>query len=109
VSFYRDLLGFSLRAQWVEGAYLEAGALWLCLSLDQVARTRPHPDYTHIALDVASEDFAALSQRVRAVAPLWKENRSEGQSLYFLDPTVTNSNFTSAPLNPVSRTIAQTP
>src|SRR5258706_9200094 len=48
VSFYRDLLGFSLRAQCAEGAYLEAGALWLCLSLDKVARTEPHSDYTHV-------------------------------------------------------------
>jgi catechol 2,3-dioxygenase-like lactoylglutathione lyase family enzyme len=86
VSFYRDLLGFSLRAQWAEGAYLEAGALWLCLSLDKVARTEPHSDYTHVAFDVASEDFEALSARVRAIARLWKENGSEGQSLYFLDP-----------------------
>ena len=86
IAFYRDLLGFDLRTQWAEGAYLEAGALWLCLSFDEVARTAPHPDYTHIALDVAAEGFEALSERIRAAAQSWKENRSEGQSLYFLDP-----------------------
>ncbi|WP_127144745.1 fosfomycin resistance glutathione transferase [Pelagibacterium montanilacus] len=85
-AFYRDVLGFVLRAEWPEGAYLEAGALWLCLSLDPLARTTPHPDYTHIALDVAEADFAALSARISAQARLWKENRSEGASLYVLDP-----------------------
>ncbi len=84
--FYRDVLGLTLRAEWPEGAYLEAGSLWLCLSLDLRARTSPHPDYTHVAFDVAAADFEALSVRVSAVAELWKENRSEGRSLYVLDP-----------------------
>ncbi|WP_269715862.1 fosfomycin resistance glutathione transferase [Caulobacter sp. NIBR2454] len=85
-TFYRDLLGFQLRARWADGAYLEAGKLWLCLSLDPDARGEPHPDYTHLALDVAEADFGALSDRVRAAAPVWKDNRSEGASLYVLDP-----------------------
>jgi catechol 2,3-dioxygenase-like lactoylglutathione lyase family enzyme len=84
VSFYRDVLGLELRALWAEGAYLEAGALWLCLSVDGPAGDRS--DYTHYAFDVAAEDFDALSDRVRAHAALWKDNRSEGASLYFLDP-----------------------
>ncbi len=86
VGFYRDVLGLRLRAIWEDGAYLEAGALWLCLSRDPAARTAPHPDYTHIAFSVAAEDFEALSARVRAAARLWRENRSEGSSLYLLDP-----------------------
>ena len=83
VAFYRDLLGMELRARWVEGAYLEAGTLWLCLTLDEVAP--PRSDYTHVAFDVAAEAFPALSGRIRAAAPLWQENSSEGPSLYFLD------------------------
>ena len=35
---------------------------------------------------MAIEDFAALSARVGAVAPSWRQNRSEGDSLYVLDP-----------------------
>lgn len=85
VAFYRDLLGFNLRAQWDEGAYLEAGALWLCLSVD-ASRNGVHADYTHIALDVDEGQFAALSERVSNEAVIWKSNRSEGSSLYFLDP-----------------------
>ena len=30
LALYRDLLGFRLRALWPDGAYLDAGALWLC-------------------------------------------------------------------------------
>ncbi|KXU33856.1 glutathione transferase [Sphingobium sp. 22B] len=85
IAFYRDLLGFSLRAQWDEGAYVEAGTLWLCLSLD-ASRAGPQPDYTHIALDVEENEFAALSERISNEAVIWKSNRSEGNSLYFLDP-----------------------
>lgn len=86
VAFYRDVLGFVLRAKWADGAYLEAGSLWLCLSFDSKARREAHPDYTHIAFDVAEDEFEALSTRIEAAAPLWKANRSEGHSLYFLDP-----------------------
>ncbi len=32
IAFYRDLLGFRLEARWDQGAYLELGSLWLCLS-----------------------------------------------------------------------------
>jgi len=86
VAFYRDLLGFELRALWADGAYLEAGPLWLCLSVDAAAEGAPRDDYTHYAFDVAAEDFDAFADRVRAQAPVWKDNSSEGSSLYFLDP-----------------------
>jgi catechol 2,3-dioxygenase-like lactoylglutathione lyase family enzyme len=86
VSFYRAILGFELRALWTDGAYLEAGTLWLCLSVDAAAVNARRSDYTHYAFDVAAEDFDALGERVRAHARIWKDNRSEGASLYFLDP-----------------------
>ena len=85
-AFYRDALGLAVRAEWADGAYLSAGDLWLCLSRDGEAAGRPHPDYTHVAFSVAPEDFGALSRRVLAVARPWRENRSEGASLYVLDP-----------------------
>jgi catechol 2,3-dioxygenase-like lactoylglutathione lyase family enzyme len=86
LAFYRDILGLELRALWAEGAYLEAGSLWLCLSVDAAAEGAQRSDYTHYAFDVAAEDFEALAGKVRASAPEWKDNRSEGASLYFLDP-----------------------
>lgn len=86
IRFYRDVLGCSLRASWTRGAYLEAGTLWICLSYDPATRAEPHPDYTHLAFDVVDTDFDDLADRVRQSAPVWKDNRSEGSSLYFLDP-----------------------
>ena len=86
VRFYRDVLGCRLRTEWDQGAYLEAGSLWLCLSFDVLASADPHPDYTHIAFDVSADAFEGLSDRVRLQAIIWKENRSEGRSLYVLDP-----------------------
>jgi catechol 2,3-dioxygenase-like lactoylglutathione lyase family enzyme len=86
VAFYRDVLGCKVRAIWAEGAYLEAGGLWLCLSQDEHARSCPHLDYTHIAFSVTSADYPSLRERVMGEATIWKEDRSEGASTYFLDP-----------------------
>ncbi|KKZ20355.1 MULTISPECIES: fosfomycin resistance glutathione transferase [Serratia] len=85
--FYRHLLGFTPHARWQGGAYLSLGALWLCLSLDE-ARTPPRArDYTHYAFSVAPEHIERVSERLRqSGAEEWKSNRSEGESLYFLDP-----------------------
>ena len=85
IAFYRDGLGLRLRACWPEGAYLEAGTLWLCLTLDPDREAGPRADYTHVAFDVAATDFEELSGRL-SDAPVWKQNRSEGSSLYCLDP-----------------------
>ncbi len=84
--FYRDILGCAVRASWADGAYLEAGTLWLCLSRDEQARTAPHPDYTHIAFSVSDADYPALSDRLKRSCVIWKKDGSEGVSTYFLDP-----------------------
>ncbi|MBB2165533.1 glutathione transferase [Gluconacetobacter sp. 1b LMG 1731] len=86
VAFYRDTLGCVLRAQWPDGAYLEAGALWLCLTREEEMGQMPRPDYTHIAFSVSEEDYPALAERLRASCRVWRQNRSEGASTYFLDP-----------------------
>jgi catechol 2,3-dioxygenase-like lactoylglutathione lyase family enzyme len=86
LDFYRDILGCGLRAHWPKGAYLEAGSFWICLSHDPVARSGPHPDYSHVAFSVSGEDFPILADRIRRECVIWKDNRSEGASVYFLDP-----------------------
>ena len=87
LAFYRDVLGFDPAKIWPGGAHLTAGPLWLCLSHDPNTRAEPHPDYTHAAFDVAEEDFPDACRRIRdSGARVWKDNRSEGDSLYFLDP-----------------------
>lgn len=87
VKFYVEGLGLALRKRWEKGAYLEAGSLRLALSPDPLARREAHPDYTHVAFDVSQADFAAMVQQlIAAGARAWKDNRSEGDSFYFLDP-----------------------
>ena len=84
--FYRAV-GCRPLARWSTGAYLLAGDLWLCLSVDATTRTAALPEYTHIALDVPADKFDAACRRVHdAGATIWRENRSEGPSVYFLDP-----------------------
>lgn len=61
----------------------KAGA---CLSRDDLVRTSPHPDYTHFAFSVPDGDFAEISTRLREACKVWKDNSSEGASIYFLDP-----------------------
>ncbi|MFJ5295732.1 VOC family protein [Pseudomonas sp. NPDC088368] len=87
VEFYQKTLGFKLSARWARGAYLTLGDLWLCLSLDDVCPEGVQLNYTHYAFTVAPEHFAAFGQLLgdRNVS-LWKQDKSEGDSLYFLDP-----------------------
>ncbi len=87
LAFYTEILGLRPLVRWEGGAYLLAGEAWLCLSVDAQARAAPHPDYTHLAFSVSQEAFSALGAALRAAgARIWKDNRSEGDSLYFLDP-----------------------
>ena len=42
---------------------------------------------THYAFTVAEADFEPFSQRLeQAGVTVWKQNKSEGASFYFLDP-----------------------
>ncbi|MCC7597897.1 fosfomycin resistance glutathione transferase [Janthinobacterium sp. FW305-129] len=88
VAFYRDLLGLRLHAHWDRGAYLSAGDLWLCLSLDgQGTAALASPAYTHYAFAISQENFAAFAARLRTAGVAeWQQNNSAGDSLYFLDP-----------------------
>lgn len=84
-NFYVGLLGARPHARWDSGAYLSIGSLWPCLSLDPARLPAQAGDYTHYAFH--STDFAAMVARLRvAGVPEWQRNRSEGDSLYFLDP-----------------------
>jgi catechol 2,3-dioxygenase-like lactoylglutathione lyase family enzyme len=87
VAFYKDLLGFRPAAIWNTGAYLSLNGLWLCLSLDGQRVASLAPDYTHYAFDIAQDAFPAFRARLREASVLeWRQNRSEGDSFYFLDP-----------------------
>lgn len=84
LQFYIDLLGCKLRARWDSGAYLSLGGFWLCLSKGAVV---PSNDYSHIAFDIEASDFDQFAASLRqAGIREWKRNKSEGPSLYLLDP-----------------------
>ncbi|WP_448680340.1 VOC family protein [Pseudomonas nicosulfuronedens] len=86
ISFYQAL-GARLRASWADGAYLTLGDLWLCLSLSERRQQEACQDYTHYAFTVAQGSFATVRERLLALpVEAWKDNRSEGDSFYFLDP-----------------------
>lgn len=87
VEFYRSAIGCRLHATWRSGAYLSLGDLWLCLSLDPSRNSQPAPDYTHYSLSVEGDKFDIFLERLRNHRVVqWRENRSEGNSFYFLDP-----------------------
>lgn len=82
--FYCDLLGMKAHVRWDKGAYLSLGNLWFCLSCDEVS---PAKDYSHLAFDIAEADFPAFVTKLRQSGVTeWKQNKSEGDSLYLLDP-----------------------
>jgi catechol 2,3-dioxygenase-like lactoylglutathione lyase family enzyme len=83
--FYHNVLGLKPLCRWDKGAYFLVGDLWFCLNVDPEVRT--NPSYTHYAFLVTSEKFQVLHQRIIVSgANIFKQNISEGKSLYFLDP-----------------------
>ncbi len=84
IAFYSELLNFTAVVKWNFGAYLTLGELWLCLSLDKPDK---NIDYSHIAFDVDGREFESCREQLlnRGVKQ-WKENKSEGESFYFIDP-----------------------
>lgn len=85
LSFYRDVLGCIEVHRWPEGVYLEAGPVWLCLSLCE--RVDVRTDYTHIAFSTTPEELPMLRARLeRHRVCVWQDNASEGDSVYITDP-----------------------
>lgn len=91
--FYRDILGFTPLCKSEGSAYFlvghsdAPGCLWFSLDLDRENIRRPSPCNTHMAFTVSAENFPSIAQRIlQSGAPLFKNNTSPGNSLYFLDP-----------------------
>lgn len=91
--FYKDVLGLVPLVKWEKGAYFLVGenseqpgsGFWFCLNVDN--KRVSSPCYTHYAFTVSEDNFEAMTMRIKASeAPLFKENTSPGDSLYFLDP-----------------------
>jgi catechol 2,3-dioxygenase-like lactoylglutathione lyase family enzyme len=85
--FYTQILGFKPVAKWPKGAYLLGGDLWICLFLDRDVRESKLSEYTHMAFTISEKDFSTMSERIKkSGAEIWQDNRTEGASLYFVDP-----------------------
>lgn len=86
-AFYRDILGFKPLMKNDKSAYFLAGDLWFCIEEDPEVRLSELPEYTHTAFAVDQSDFDSIRQKIIcAKTKIFKENTSEGDSLYFLDP-----------------------
>lgn len=86
-SFYSNVLGFKPLMRNEKSAYFLAGNLWFCIEEDRDTRTRELPEYTHIAFSVSQENFLQVADQIRTSGTkVFKENKSEGDSVYFLDP-----------------------
>jgi catechol 2,3-dioxygenase-like lactoylglutathione lyase family enzyme len=84
-NFYHNILGFKPLCKWDKGAYFLVGDFWFCLNLD--LNVKPNSDYTHYAFSLTLENFKILSEKlIDAKVEIFKQNSSEGDSLYFLDP-----------------------
>lgn len=84
LAFYTDFVGMKSHVRWDSGAYLSLGGVWFCLSCDDVS---PSQDYSHIAFDIAEQNFVEFRKKLRNAGVIeWKQNASEGDSVYFLDP-----------------------
>lgn len=85
LSFYVKILGFKAHVKWNKGAHLTLDGLWLCLSFDEPIIKR---DYTHIAFSIEESDFDNIKNLLKEKnIQQWKQNSSEGDSLYILDPS----------------------
>lgn len=85
--FYTEVVGLRPVARWYKGAYFEAGKDWICINLDSETRNGPLREYTHLAFTIDAADFEAAVEKMQAAGvQSWQQNRSPGDSFYFLDP-----------------------
>ncbi|MGD8426716.1 MAG: VOC family protein [Balneolaceae bacterium] len=85
--FYTHVLLLKPIAKWKKGAYLLAGNDWICLSLDRHTRDLPVSEYTHFAFSVDENKFDKMAKLLADEGcKEWNTNKSEGRSLYILDP-----------------------
>ena len=83
--FYVNILGFKPIMKSNKSAYFLAGNVWLATTKGEY---RSDSRYDHIAFDLDKSDFDSLVKKLKQNnVTQWKENESEGESFYFLDPS----------------------
>ena len=83
--FYVSVLGFTpiMKCGW--SAYFLAGHVWIAVVKGE---SRDDARYDHIAFHIDRADYQTLvSKLVNLGIKQWKENETEGESFYFLDPS----------------------
>jgi len=86
-SFYQKVLELRPLVRWSEGAYFltRENTFWFCLNVDKARKATSC--CTHYAFSATETDFPRISENIKLYgAPLYQENTSPGNSLYFLDP-----------------------
>ena len=84
-AFYVHVLGFTpvMKSDW--SAYFLAGDVWIAVVKGE---RRNDSRYDHIAFHIDRPDYSKLvSKLVQLGVKQWKENETEGESFYFLDPS----------------------
>jgi len=84
-TFYVDVLGLKpiMKCSW--SAYFLAGDVWIAVIQGE---GRTDNRYDHIAFQVEPAGYRKLVSRlIDAKCTVWKENESESDSFYFLDPS----------------------
>ncbi|MBM3265245.1 MAG: glutathione transferase [candidate division Zixibacteria bacterium] len=72
-----------MKCDW--SAYFLAGNLWIAVVRGE---RRDDSRYDHIAFNIDSANYSRLVSRLmRLGVKQWKENETEGESFYFLDPS----------------------
>ena len=86
-AFYTNVLGFKPLCQWNNGAYLLCGNDWFCLNVVNHHILQDNTNATHYAFSVSQENFSKMSEKIiNSGIKIYKENLSEGDSVYFVDP-----------------------
>src|SRR5260221_9738435 len=87
LAFYSRTLGLRTVFTRSKGSYLLAGDFWIALIEEPEAQPAALSEYSHVAFSVAPTNFEKLSNQIKlSGAKIWQDNKSEGASLYFLDP-----------------------
>ncbi len=85
--FYTDVIGLKPKLKWSRGAYFLAGNVWVALHQEAAPIVQIRASYSHLAFTVTEDQFAAIrASVVSGHVSEWQENKTEGDSIYFLDP-----------------------
>lgn len=83
--FYINILNLKPVMKSGVSFYALAGDTWMAFVREDA---EPSASYHHIAFNVAEAEYAPLVEKLKkAGVAQWKENTTEGESFYFLDPS----------------------